>query len=267
MFDREPFLRAIFDDPGNGLSRLIYADYLEERGERDWAELLRVECELTRLASAPDLPDESFLRVGELIGRKQELIPRVFPGLRSQDDWRVRSGFRACDELPVTVAELTDPMAFRVRALAEHPEWYGATRLKVTAGRISSPAALMTILTSPVTRRVTALDMSGPFEEDLSGPFDPGDGIAILAVDFELRPAITSGMVEVLARTNESRRLTELDLTDNDLDNDAALAIARSPHLYRLKQLAISRGNRLHGRVWRRLVERFGREVVECVAP
>jgi hypothetical protein len=69
--------------------------------------------------------------------------------------------------------------------------------------------------------------------------------------------------VELLAQSRDVRRLTDLDLTFNDLDNDAARAIARSPHLFRLRRLAFSRGNRFRGRVWQQLVERFGENVVE----
>jgi uncharacterized protein (TIGR02996 family) len=262
MLDREPFLRAIFADPGNGLPRLVFADFLEERGEADWAELLRVECELGQLSAAAGLSDEAFRRVGELVGRKQELVPRVFPGLQPRDDWRVRRGFLACPEIRLTTDELADPEKLRRRAVSEHPEWYGATRLKVTAGRIESPGQLATILTSPVTERVTELDLSGRVEEAVADS-DIDNGLGLLLVELEVRPVVSATIVAALARTREARRLTELDLTHNELDNDAALALARSPHLIRLRRLAFSHGNRIRGKTWQHLLQRFGPDVVE----
>jgi hypothetical protein len=58
------------------------------------------------------------------------------------------------------------------------------------------------------------------------------------------------------------RRVTELDLTDNDLDNDAARAIVRSPYLDNLKRLNLLAGNRFRGRVWQQVIARFGEDVV-----
>ncbi len=263
MLDREPFLRAIFADPGNGLPRLVYADFLEERGEADWAELIRVQCELRQLADAPLDSDQQFCRVAELVARQQDLIPRVFPDLRPRDDWRVHRGFRDCREIRLTADELADPAALRQRAVADHPEWYGATRLKVTAGRIASPAPLATVLTSPVTERVTELDLSGRVVETAVDVADFGDDPWLPVYDLEFRPTITGPLVEVLARSREARRLTDLDLTNNDLDNDAARALARSPHLFRLRRLAFFAGNRIKARTWQLLKERFGHDVVE----
>lgn len=49
MNDRAAFLAAIIAEPENDLPRLIYADYLDERGESERAEFIRVQCELARL--------------------------------------------------------------------------------------------------------------------------------------------------------------------------------------------------------------------------
>src|SRR5262249_11520141 len=44
-----PLFRAILDDPDDDSVRLIYADFLEERGEPEGAEFIRVQIELARL--------------------------------------------------------------------------------------------------------------------------------------------------------------------------------------------------------------------------
>src|SRR5690242_16278731 len=47
--DRAAFLRAIAANPDDDLPRLVYADWLDEHGEPERAEFIRVQCELARL--------------------------------------------------------------------------------------------------------------------------------------------------------------------------------------------------------------------------
>ena len=47
MTDREALLATIIDRPNDDVARLVYADYIEERGDADRAELIRVQIELT----------------------------------------------------------------------------------------------------------------------------------------------------------------------------------------------------------------------------
>ena len=45
-------LQAVLDTPADDAPRLVLADWLDEHGEAGWAELIRVQCELTRLRAA-----------------------------------------------------------------------------------------------------------------------------------------------------------------------------------------------------------------------
>ena len=45
----EAFLRAILADPEDDTPRLVYADYLEEHGDPDRAEFIRVQCAMAKL--------------------------------------------------------------------------------------------------------------------------------------------------------------------------------------------------------------------------
>ena len=70
-------------------------------------------------------------------------------------------------------------------------------------------------------------------------------------------------MVEHLCGMREARRLVALDLSRNELDNDAVRALVRSTNLIRLKGLSIQEGNtRVKGRLWGELQQRFGPEAV-----
>ena len=73
MLDREPFLKAIFAAPDDDLPRLVFADYLDERVDHAWAELIRVQCELARAGYPDALPDAGtdLERVHALAGRQR----------------------------------------------------------------------------------------------------------------------------------------------------------------------------------------------------
>lgn len=44
--------RAVCFDPTDDIVHLVYADYLDEQGQADRAEFIRVQCELARRATA-----------------------------------------------------------------------------------------------------------------------------------------------------------------------------------------------------------------------
>src|SRR5438094_91305 len=48
MSSHEAFLQAILDDPADDTRRLVYSDWLEENGDPERAELIRIQCELAR---------------------------------------------------------------------------------------------------------------------------------------------------------------------------------------------------------------------------
>src|SRR4051794_19420115 len=71
MPDDDAFLRAIIDNPDDDLPRLVYADWLDEHGDPDRAEFIRVQCELVRIR------DEEVAPVrGRLRRRQEELLER-----------------------------------------------------------------------------------------------------------------------------------------------------------------------------------------------
>jgi uncharacterized protein (TIGR02996 family) len=245
--EREAFLNAIFDAPDDDLPRLVFADWLDERGESDWAELIRCQCQ-ERLA-----PSHS-------------------------DVFAFDRGFQSEQTMRITSEMLTDPQSFRLTALRFNPHWYGCTELKIAGGLVQTGMQVKTILTTPVTARIARIDFSGlvkqPARERAYQTMNESHGMDItfdwaaidaedrLRVD-EYRPVVTVQAVETLVNAREARRLTHLDLRNNDLDNDAARAIVHSTNLIRMKSLQLFDGNQLRGRTWQQLLERFGQEVVQ----
>lgn len=49
MTEQDAFLRSICEHPDDDAPRLIFADWLEERGQRDRAEFIRIQCELAKM--------------------------------------------------------------------------------------------------------------------------------------------------------------------------------------------------------------------------
>src|SRR4051812_5415321 len=110
----EPFLRAIFDAPDDDTPRLVYPDFLDENGQPERAELIRVQCELARLPSG----------AAELTRRERELL--VALAARGPDASSPRRGFRATDTIAVSADVLADGDRFRELSVTTYPEWFGA---------------------------------------------------------------------------------------------------------------------------------------------
>src|SRR5437763_12650008 len=82
MCDDDAFLRAIIERPDDDLPRLIYADYLDERGDPR-GEFIRVEGELARMSKDDPRRPELYRRDCELIrlfkDRWAGILPKLTP--------------------------------------------------------------------------------------------------------------------------------------------------------------------------------------------
>src|SRR5262249_37614418 len=117
------------------------------------------------------------------------------------------------------------------------------------------------LLTHLALNRVREWNLGGHVEEVADGPQTEDAGTYAL-IDLNHQPVITTAGVEALAQNRGARRITSLTLTYNNLDNDAARSLIRSPYLDNLKRLDFREGNNLRGRLWQQLIERFGESVV-----
>ncbi len=53
MNDEELLIKVVLEAPNDALPRLVYADYIEERGRPEWAEFIRLQCEYALLGECP----------------------------------------------------------------------------------------------------------------------------------------------------------------------------------------------------------------------
>ncbi|MCI0461263.1 MAG: TIGR02996 domain-containing protein [Gemmataceae bacterium] len=92
MTDEDALLQAIsWADPYDDDPRLIYADWFEENGQAERAELIRVQCELARHGVPQGRLEELRARVAELLTRNwaRWLPPGCHPAL----PWHFHRGF------------------------------------------------------------------------------------------------------------------------------------------------------------------------------
>jgi uncharacterized protein (TIGR02996 family) len=239
MSDELALLGAIIAHPDEDTPRLIFADWLQENGQPERAEFIRVQIELSRL---PDHKHQTphyralLTRFRELIAAHrdgwvkplavpptQAILRRGFvEEIRVNSDELLQIGDAAlCRELlssvevfppPDAEDDVEDPPGDAVlRRLAA---WPGRGRLRVLrAERLElNPAAVEAFLNSPAAAKLRSLD--------------------IAACHFPPRviPAVASANLP---------ELTELRLGHCDLDAGDILALARAPHLTKLRTVVV----------------------------
>jgi uncharacterized protein (TIGR02996 family) len=67
MTEGEGLLAAIRDDPGDDVPRLVYADWLDEHGQEERAEFIRLQCELARGAASESRQEKLRRRERDLL--------------------------------------------------------------------------------------------------------------------------------------------------------------------------------------------------------
>lgn len=76
----DAFLQAIIENPDDDAPRLVYADFLEERGDHDRAQFIRCQCELAHLPANDARRSELEATQSELLGKHEhewaDEIPR-----------------------------------------------------------------------------------------------------------------------------------------------------------------------------------------------
>jgi uncharacterized protein (TIGR02996 family) len=262
LLQHEAFLRAIFDAPDDDTPRLVYADFLQENGAEDRAELIRLQCELVR--NEIEAERASVLRVRETV-----LIERIVPWHEPEDwtaqlPWRVERGFWSepvRGRLALSAGNLSVPQALRWTAVGMYPQWFGERTLGIRHDEPLKAEHVGAVFELPFVQQVTHWDLSGYVEELplAAGTRNPG---VLPLVEMNVYPAITTPGVEALTQQRGARRIVTLDLRNNNLDNDAARALVKSPYLDNLKRLQLLEGNRFRGKVWQQVIERFGENVV-----
>lgn len=235
---RESLLQAIVQDPDNPLPRLVLADHLDEEGDSDWAELIRLQNGyFQHWSNAHEQRDRERI----LCQRVQDRFPQV-PGVR----------------LGPPVRGLPDRITFTLEKITPEPITLLLRILPITYFDLSEdfPDVLLNV---PWLSQARVIDLSGiMLSEDLTL------NLLSRARSEHLRALIWRGGVddatcEVLASLESLAGLRELCLADYIHDAGANALIA-SNFLDELRYLDL-RGNRIQ-MARHRLERRFGSALV-----
>lgn len=200
--DREAFLQTILEDPDDDTSRLIFADWLEERGESERAELIRVQCELARLPEDnPRHPHYAEWKAREqaLLRAHEREWAAPLAGLVNRSEFQ--RGF-------------IDVVTMEAAAFLAHAE--ALFRLApVTHVRMLEGGQLLPQLADcPHLARLRRLQLSGNYLNDDS--------------------------LRALAASPHTRQLISLHLGKNNFTNRGARVLSHAPHLAGLRALNLS---------------------------
>jgi uncharacterized protein (TIGR02996 family) len=234
MSTQQALFQAVLDAPEDDAPRLVYADWLEDHGQAERGQLIRVQCELARLpASDPQRQRLQRQEVSLLRGRKKQWkaeLP-VLRGVRWGDFERgfvaeavVQSSFmfhrharRIVAAMPLQVLRLRRVEA--LRAVGNSPCVQHLRELHVVDQRISSEV-IRQLTASPHLGKLEVLDLADNQLEDAGAA--------------------------VIARTGRFPSLSVLDLSGNGLGPEGARSLAGSRNLTRtLTSLRLARNSRV----------------------
>ncbi len=268
MSPEDAFLQSIIDAPDDDTHRLVFADWLDDHGEPERAEFIRVQCELASLVGGGLRWEELRARerlllveheaewVGLLRGRVAawkfrrgfvEVISTRLQAFLEDADPLFRNAPIQGIEFQTGMFQLARPHLIFPSAGPLMPQLAVCPHLaRLTFARFwhnyMGRSGIEALATSPYLTRLSCLDLSGN---------DLGDaGVEALAAsqNFHLLTSLKlvgNGIgppgARALAHSQQVSRLITLDLGDNPIGDEGVLALAASPNLSQLTTLGLAR--------------------------
>jgi uncharacterized protein (TIGR02996 family) len=289
MTDREVLLRAVCENPDDDLPRLVFADWLEEHGEPDRAEFIRVQCELARGAAFGPRADELRLRERQLLDEFAVAWAEPLRGLVSQFIYargfveRVEMSLETPAEQIVRVFDLT-PVR-HVRDQNQFCDFQGVVDALPGMDRLTGlefwwlyafdDQLLGRILTSEHLANLRTLvlhhDRNGNLADDevlIAGLMSPHRSNTVeLAVNVDdMWRGPSDRVIRAMTESRYLGRVKKLDLSNTQMTDETVDALAAAGFFHRLEQFDLAR-SQLHLATWRRLLGRLrdGRAVERMV--
>jgi uncharacterized protein (TIGR02996 family) len=232
-------LQACKDAPDDDLPRQILADWLEEHGDPERAELIRLQLATVDVWGYDPDAVEKEIRIRWLLRRNAE---RWFgPPARFYSKVGLKHGLIFVSATP--------------RQLLDHPPndlpddvrpWLEELTLE------ADPDELQEVLSAPALGCFSGLDLSGWLRGGLGKDPDPlgVEGVRRLIANPHLAPVrsldlsnngLTEAGITVLARWDRLNGLRQLDLSTNPLGDEGAVALAQAPWLEHLTRLDLGK--------------------------
>lgn len=231
----EAFIRAVREAPSDDAPRLIYADWLEEQGQADRAEFIRVQCQIAR---APDAGPELLV----LAARAENLL---------RAHWNEWVG-----PLHAIVGPRHDRYGELWLGEAYHPDGLRSFhRGFVDSLALDADAFLRNVeaLNRLVPLRELRLWGAGRCAERLAGEPEL-TGLSVLSFTDYYDAPLTAGDAAALAKSPNLHGVSALYLGRNSLGDDGVEALLRAPWLIHVTILDLS-DNGLSDRALRALAE------------
>jgi uncharacterized protein (TIGR02996 family) len=213
----EAFLEVIRESPEDDAPRLVFADWLEEHGQPERAEFIRLQCALARMGKSDKRREALKRRDAELLARHNEAWLGALPALAGPGwRWGFHRGLvhasRYADGTTEALAALEEALA----VIAEAGEWAWVEGLSVSGmGWAGDAGGVQALAASPGLARLTYLDLG--------------------------RNGIGAAGARALAASPHLARLTRLRLSSNQIGDAGVRALAASPGLARLTYLDLGR--------------------------
>jgi len=235
--DEREFLDAIVADLDDDTPRLVFADWLDERGGEDdqaRAALIRAQCRLEQLPVGDRQRRDLVRRVRDLLNTHADRWTQPLRDGRLGRDWQFRRGFLDAVTMSATqfvgVAERLFRVAPTVRTLRFPDASNEVTRLA----------------RCPYLARLASVDLHQmckcgycPIERELRDLFKSRHAANLTSLNLA-QDRIDAAGARAMASSRHLARLTSLDLSGNPLGADGAEVFASSPHLDRLTSLDLA---------------------------
>ena len=268
MTEAEAFLAGIIENPDDDGLRLVYADWLEEHGQPERAELIRLQVGRARMLGVAPRPGFSEAREWELLhehesawaghlrgwtngvrfrrGFVEEVTLRPEAYLEHADALFQAAPVRRIDFM-TAMLQLSRPHLVHASAGPLMPKLAACrhlARLSAICFRhnLVGDGGVEALAGSPHLARLASLDLSGNDAGDAGAQaLADSPGLACLASLSLGSNRIGSEGARALACSPLLKRLASLDMGDNPLGDEGVTALAASPNLCRLATLHLAR--------------------------
>jgi uncharacterized protein (TIGR02996 family) len=264
---------AIRNAPLDDIPRLIYADWLDEHGDPERAELIRIQC--TQCAEAQKHPFGNLPEKHEWAkfdARAKALIDahgdrwlanvrRVLKGSTGDDQWlerlRFRRGFLDAQPFPL---ESIHRLA-RAEGSVEPPDriWFAEQSAN------GKQECLIEIGQWQGARSVLGISISGASDSDIDAIVASAHYCNLVNLAVWGGKVSDAGIAQ-LVEWPHSAGLRTIDLKDTKITVTAALALAKSPNLASICFLDVS-GTPIGAKGYDQLKKRFGNALKYTVPP
>ena len=239
--DEQAFLNAIVAAPDDDTPRLVFADWLDERGtddDRARAALIRAQCRIEVLPKG-NKERKKLEREAKAILKANELKwTAELRAAKLGTKWTFRRGFLDGGTMSPTSFVEKGADLFRLAPTLR------AMTFPNAANEVTELAA------SPYLERLASVDLTlmctcgwCGIDEELRDLFKSKNAANLRCLNVS-RDRIDLGVAGALARAKVLTNLTELNLSDNPFEPEGGAALAKSKHLSNLTSLNLSRTNR-----------------------